>query len=168
MGEVGGSRHYAGAGLGRPALWECPACGTLNTGPIEQGCPSCGSGKPGTHVGIPTRDRPATVPEQPPRSPITGSESQLGFNAWLSSLKHLPDTSVQVLLHQAWHAAIAWYSSTLPADVVVVPVVDSILVSVPRPLLERVVSELESIVDLPNEQQSPELISLIAQLKELL
>lgn len=29
------------------SLWKCPACAGENQGPLEQGCVSCGAGKPG-------------------------------------------------------------------------------------------------------------------------
>jgi len=60
MGVVGGSRHYSGGGLGAAGLWECPACGEENAGPLEQGCAHCGSGRPGR------RAEPATPPPPPP------------------------------------------------------------------------------------------------------
>lgn len=41
------------------APWKCPACGVDQVGRVELGCPSCGSGKPGTHVGV----------QQAPRKP---------------------------------------------------------------------------------------------------
>jgi hypothetical protein len=58
MGVVGGSRHYAGGTLGQEGMWNCPACGEENAGPIAQGCASCGSGRPGYR---------ATAATPPPR-----------------------------------------------------------------------------------------------------
>lgn len=58
-GEVGGDRHYEGAGLGAIAAWTCPACRTDNVSVFEQGCPSCGAGKPGYHKGIDPPPAPA-------------------------------------------------------------------------------------------------------------
>jgi len=52
-GEVGGDRHYDGAGLGAFGVWKCPACRVEHTTPFEQGCPNCGAGVPGYHVGNP-------------------------------------------------------------------------------------------------------------------
>ena len=46
------SRHYQAAPRG-PQAWKCPACGADNAGPLEQGCSSCHSGEPGSHVGVP-------------------------------------------------------------------------------------------------------------------
>jgi hypothetical protein len=53
MGMVGGSHIYDGPGLGH-GPWKCPACAAANTGSIDDGCTSCGSGsaKP-QHVGNP-------------------------------------------------------------------------------------------------------------------
>ena len=50
-GELGVGR-YEGRGLGEFGAWKCPKCGVENTTPFEQGCPSCGGGAPGQHVGI--------------------------------------------------------------------------------------------------------------------
>lgn len=53
-GEVGGARHYDGPGLGEVGAWKCPACAAENTGPIDAGCVSCGSGSArARHVGQP-------------------------------------------------------------------------------------------------------------------
>ena len=52
-GEIGGDRHYTGAGLGTITGWTCPACRVENVSVFEQGCPSCGAGAPGYHVGEP-------------------------------------------------------------------------------------------------------------------
>lgn len=58
MGVVGGNRQYDGPGLG-VAPWKCPACAVLNTGMIDGGCASCGSGSAqARHVGV--------VPPAPP------------------------------------------------------------------------------------------------------
>lgn len=52
MGLVGGSRSYDGAGLGW-APWKCPRCAAENTGAIDDGCTSCGSGSvKAQHVGV--------------------------------------------------------------------------------------------------------------------
>ena len=63
MSPVGGSRHYAGKGLGEIGLWGCPSCGEDNTGPITQGCVHCGAGRPAVKVEAPP---PAPVLETPP------------------------------------------------------------------------------------------------------
>lgn len=63
MGNVGGSRHYEGGGLGPLASWHCPACGMVNAGVLERGCEYCGSGAPGRHVG--------TQPPAPPRARVS-------------------------------------------------------------------------------------------------
>ena len=50
---VGGSRHYDGPGLAQWAPWKCPACAAENTGSIDAGCTSCGSGSvKARHVGV--------------------------------------------------------------------------------------------------------------------
>lgn len=44
--------HYTGPEAHVIAPWKCPACGVEQVGRVELGCPSCGSGKPGVHVGV--------------------------------------------------------------------------------------------------------------------
>lgn len=44
--------HYEGPEAQLEAPWKCPACGVHNEGRLALGCTSCGSGKPGVHVGI--------------------------------------------------------------------------------------------------------------------
>ena len=50
--EPAGPRHYTGPEVAAPALWHCPACGQENQSPLNAGCPGCGSGQPGRHVGV--------------------------------------------------------------------------------------------------------------------
>lgn len=50
--------HYTGPEAHVIAPWKCPACGVEQVGRVEMGCPSCGSGKPGVHVGVPQAARP--------------------------------------------------------------------------------------------------------------
>jgi hypothetical protein len=47
-----GPRTYTGPEVEAKAIWKCPACGSENTTALQEGCPSCGSGKPGRHVGV--------------------------------------------------------------------------------------------------------------------
>ena len=63
-GEVGGDRHYQGAGLGEFGAWKCPACGKENTTQFEQGCPQCGAGAPGKHVGVPPPTKHVSEPPE--------------------------------------------------------------------------------------------------------
>ena len=67
MGEVGGFRGYDGPGLGS-APWKCPRCGAENSGLLDVGCTSCGSGSaPARHVGVqppPVTRRAGTTPLQ--------------------------------------------------------------------------------------------------------
>lgn len=55
--RVGGPRHYTDAPQG-PVAWRCVACGEENQSPLAQGCPKCGSGAPGKHVGVDPIVRP--------------------------------------------------------------------------------------------------------------
>lgn len=58
--------HYQGPETHVMPMWKCPACKAENTGPLEQGCLSCGSGKPGYRVGDAP---PPPDPLGPPRPP---------------------------------------------------------------------------------------------------
>jgi hypothetical protein len=69
MGEVGGTRHYDGGGLGHVAGWACPTCGAENSGPLPQGCTACGAGRPGRHIGTPPLRPPAELLEELPEEP---------------------------------------------------------------------------------------------------
>jgi len=44
--DLSGGRHYHMPP--QPTIWTCPACGAEQTGPIPEGCTSCGSGQPGS------------------------------------------------------------------------------------------------------------------------
>lgn len=90
MGAVGGSRHYDGGGIGPLAGWDCPACGTAQSGPLEAGCASCGSGRPGHKVA-----------EAPPRSIIdAGSDLwDTHFGGARAAALSLNDAAEQWTLH---------------------------------------------------------------------
>lgn len=103
QGEIGGDRHYEGAGLGQFGAWKCPACGTENVGAFEQGCPSCGAGSGAAyHVGHP--------PPAPPRDE----------GARLAPLKESPAfQAVKGDLDQGiavYDAALAWASAHMDAS----------------------------------------------------
>jgi hypothetical protein len=86
MGVVGGSREYDGPGLGL-GPWKCPSCRAENSGPIDAGCVSCGSGSaPARHVGV---SPPPVSDLHLPRPPIAGvaggstpSPSAIAFVQW--------------------------------------------------------------------------------------
>jgi hypothetical protein len=113
MGIVGGSREYDGPGLG-VGPWACPACTAENTGPLDAGCTSCGSGSARAF-----RPQPAGSPQiaTPPRTstarirdPITAVVSTAAsadlFERWWelnqTTLIRLPLPEVARL---AWEAA---------------------------------------------------------------
>jgi hypothetical protein len=58
VGEVSAGK-YEGPEAHATAPWKCPACGVQNEGRLELGCVHCGSGKPGRHIGLPTKESPA-------------------------------------------------------------------------------------------------------------
>lgn len=84
--------------------WKCPACDASNTGPLEQGCVSCGSGKPGQFVGIdPPASRmvvPSTVEHSVSDDPISD-----GFVTWWKQRGHALDLKdVRSLAYEAFQA----------------------------------------------------------------
>lgn len=74
MAQIGG-RHYRGRPLHAPGPWNCPACDTPQTGPLEAGCmnPECGAGRPELNRMVNTqRGRSASQPSSPrlPQQPL--------------------------------------------------------------------------------------------------
>lgn len=66
-GATGGEIHagkYRGPETEISAPWKCPACGIEQTSKFGTGCPSCGAGQPGVHVGV---QRPIALPAQEAR-----------------------------------------------------------------------------------------------------
>jgi hypothetical protein len=104
-----------------------------------------------------------------PKQPIPG------FDDWVRSKGGVP-TEIENVLREAWQAAIEWYRTTLrtqPPPRVELPtntIVDDDpnRVRVPRILVQRVIVTLEVTFDLPEEQQSAELLAMIAELREIL
>lgn len=172
-GEVGGSRHYSGVGLGVLTSWKCPACAQENTGKLEAGCSHCGSGsQPARHIGVPLRADLSISQSEKPLS------QQHAFLAWATD--QVPDipagSKLFLLLYSAWKAGATWEAGARwreETDVYNAPVVldqaapSVATVPVPRSLVNRILDILDTTYDLPDEQQSDELRSLIAQLKEL-
>lgn len=88
------------------SVWKCPACGVENTSLLAQGCPACGSGRPGQHV----------VAQE--AQPVIVSPTDAMFTAWMRH-RH-PDVEgwVETLMREAWHAgAEAARLETAPTDV---------------------------------------------------
>ena len=161
-GIVGGHRHYEGPTLGQVGVWKCPACSAENSGPLDEGCTSCGSGSAkARHVGVP--------PSRPQPKPTHLLEEALipdvAFGQFMVPYRGEFSPRVEQVLFEAWNAAIRWYQSTLKNDITEPTNVEK--VSVPKILLDKVIVTLEQTTDLPDGQQSPELIELITQLKEI-
>ena len=82
--ELGGSRHYH---MPVQAPWVCPACGAEQTARLEDGCPSCGSGRPGSHLEEPPSTSSTSTSSTPP-VPLSSSAIDLptflrqGFTLW--------------------------------------------------------------------------------------
>ena len=121
---------------------------------------------------MPWAASPVTTPVTPSiKNPAVPQQVEEGFNAWLQ-MRMGADANpaayhkLRGVLEETWRAAIEWYQQqqgTMTAHTAVVQ--DAILV--PKPLLERVIVTLEGVTDLPDDQQSPELLTLITTLKEL-
>lgn len=160
--SVGGARHYKGQGLGPVGAWKCPRCGVENSGPIDEGCSVCGAGSArARHVGVP----PAKVDV---REPAPAQPIDQGFQQWVTPYASELSPRMHALLAEAWQAAIRWYQGRLKQELSVQPAEqDEPVVLVPRALLGQVIVTLEETTDLPDEQQSDELRTLIASLKEL-
>jgi hypothetical protein len=81
---VDSSRHYRGPGLGGESIWNCPACGAENAGPLSQGCQLCGSGKPGYRAEAapppPSAPPPAAPPATPRPEPVAPAEGDTEDN----------------------------------------------------------------------------------------
>ena len=175
-GEVGGPRHYSGPTLGQLIMWKCVACGAENTGDLGVGCTSCGSGsaKP-YHVATPPPVHQMPSPRQPLTLSVPGDAD--AFEQWLQDRfgEEAAPTMIKLrpILQEAWEAAILWYRQQMRATLVPneAPSVATTLpgsgVLVPSTLLKKVIDTLEQVFDLPEDQQSPELIAMIAELKEL-
>jgi hypothetical protein len=144
-------------------LWKCPRCGTDNTGPLSDGCTTCGSGgaKP-RHVGV-----------QPPQrvriTPVDDDRTE-AFDRWMAS--HPPEWGkLRQFLSEAWMAAWAEAQRAVeqrPAAS------EARVVIVPHAVLVRVIVKLQTvtdeIVDRDGEAeaiQSEALLALIAELQEL-
>jgi len=173
---------YTGAGLGAIGVWKCPACAIENSTPFEDGCPSCGAGtaKP-FHVdptvqrrqghsrlrGRPLDENGAIAFEPIAFEPISSEEA---FSAWLRPHRANLTPKMEMLLFEAWQAAIAWFRSQdrtiAPSTSTYTDRTDQVIV--PRVLVGQIIERLEGMADLPDDQQSDELLDLIRQLKELL
>jgi hypothetical protein len=168
-GHVGGPRHYQGPTLGPLLGWKCPACAAENSGPLDAGCSSCGSGSaPARHVGVPPKPRAGTLEAAFTREP----EPELGgFDGWYNARYRGQFSPVIVeILKEAWATGIAWYREEMEGQAATppeaLPETGIATVLLPKALLNRVIELLEVTSDLPDGQQSEELLGLIAQLKE--
>lgn len=165
-GIVGGPRHYTGPTLGAVGVWKCPSCGAENSGAIDDGCTACGSGSAkARHVGVPPSRTAATKPTHLLEEALI---PDVAFGQFMVPYRGEFSPRVEQVLFEAWNAAIRWYQSTLRQQVTETPAEPEIdRVSVPKALLDQVIVTLEQTTDLPDGQQSQELIDLIAQLKEI-
>lgn len=91
-----GIRHVPQA----PSVWKCPACGSENSGPLEQGCQSCGSGKPGQHVGV---DPPAR-PEAEQQAPISSDALGDRWLEWIRPYRGKFDADAEQMMYAAFTA----------------------------------------------------------------
>lgn len=108
--EAGESRirggHYEGPEASVEAPWKCPACGVENLGRLVLGCSSCGSGKPGIHVGIPLPTPPVGKRTSVGPFQLTDLPGD-AFRTWITAQAPLgvePELLLQAFL-AGWHAA---------------------------------------------------------------
>lgn len=102
------SRHLGGTALpGVNDPWKCPRCGTENQTPLPQGCPVCGSGKPGFKAPITDQGLPLQVPlEYRPQNALQTSQDVIPA----------PIDEQDVLqAYYAWRARQAGHQTGLPA-----------------------------------------------------
>jgi hypothetical protein len=86
MSPVTSSRHYTGPGLGEATMWNCPACAAENSGPLEEGCRSCGAGRAqASRAGAALPPPPA--PDETPRPSLPPASLASGDAAreWLAA-----------------------------------------------------------------------------------
>lgn len=152
-------RHYVGSGLGEMLLWKCPRCGADNTGPLSEGCKSCGSGT--------AKPRHVELPHGASSGDLRTMET---FERWL--LKKPPAwMKLRTFLWEAWQAA--WQTAGGVVDVTgELGQQEERVVITPHDLLRRVVAKLETLSDITHTEtgeygQSEELRGLIAELREL-
>ena len=115
MSPVDQNRHGGGEmtrGLGDFGVWRCPACGVDQTTPFEQGCPGCGAGKPGEHVG---------VPPPPSATPafefVGGDEVSAAFLEWAKRRRLNADAVTTNLLADAFMEGVMYGRGTAPLAV---------------------------------------------------
>ena len=95
QGDISGGVYDGPKLYPEHAPWQCPACKAENSGPLEQGCVSCGSGSVAArHVGVPgppPQLKPDFTPITQPRS--MGVDVRIGMHAveWMAAN---PDATV--------------------------------------------------------------------------
>jgi len=108
---------YRGEGAQKVTAWACPACGAKNVSVFEEGCPECGAGKPGRHVGVDPIVRKAEAaaldvlqamsPSAPFGSPSEGGISE-AFLKFATSLGRPIAPDIGELLWKAFRAGADW------------------------------------------------------------
>jgi hypothetical protein len=162
----------------------CSHCGSGSVRPQHVGLPPMRRlGKEPDRIGVGVWEREISratgdvIGTPPPVSidlaaPSTSIDA--AFVEWLKPQQGEFSPRIEQVLYEAWKAAIEWYHSTQRTQPRVElspePVVDEDpdRVKVPRVLVRRVIATLEATFDLPDEQQSTELLAMIAELREIL
>lgn len=107
-------RHYEGSPRPRAAAWKCPSCHADNTGPLEDGCTSCGAGadaRKGTDNRVPPAAASAMKP--PPSQAPADGVPPLKMERWEVAYSGLTDTQLlemdeRDLFKAGWDAALKW------------------------------------------------------------
>ena len=99
------NRHGGGEtptrGLGDFGVWRCPSCGVEQTTPFDQGCLTCGAGKPGVHVGV-----PASAPAA--QEFVGGDDETIAFLAWAAHRGVTADAMTTQLIAGAFMAGVQY------------------------------------------------------------
>lgn len=103
-----------------PKGWTCVSCGQAVATALELGCPHCGAGTPGKHVGVPQPPPPRSSLREAPDASSGDSGGGLGGEqAYLAYAKGRQFDSVEAGL--AYEAFMAGYQAALAAVVHVPP-----------------------------------------------
>ena len=84
QGEISGGVYDGPKLYPEHAPWQCPACKAENSGPLEQGCVSCGSGSiAARHVGVPPRQQQLVNDRSQQLSNDLSAKMQTGVDVFL-------------------------------------------------------------------------------------
>lgn len=108
------SRHLGGSLPGVDDPWTCPRCSAENQTPLAQGCPICGSGKPGYKAPVESTPAFAAMKEKLDRA-VVDLQQQANWEAtaanpfeqWLNTQPPM-DTAGQEIARRAFMAGMEY------------------------------------------------------------